>query len=82
MSTLTTKVVDGGRIVIPAKVRKALGLEVGDTVTLEVQGNELRITSQAEAVKRAQALVRKRIPKGRSLVSELREDRRREAARE
>jgi AbrB family looped-hinge helix DNA binding protein len=82
MSTLTAKVVDGGRIVIPAKVRKALGLEVGDTVTLEVQGNELRITSQAEAVKRAQALVRKRIPKGRSLVSELREERRREAARE
>ena len=82
MDTTTTKVTEGGRIVIPAQMRRALGLEVGDEVTLRLERNELKIISRAEAVRRAQALVRKRVPKGRSLVAELREDRRREAVDE
>ena len=82
MDTTTTKVTEGGRIVIPAQMRKALGLEVGDEVTLRLGRNELKIISRAEAVRRAQTLVRKRVPKGRSLVAELRENRRREAVDE
>ena len=81
-SAVTTKISDGGRVVIPAEIRRELGLEVGDAVTLSVIDNEIRIISRAEALRRAQALVRKRIPKGRSLVAELREERRREAANE
>jgi AbrB family looped-hinge helix DNA binding protein len=81
-SGVNSKISDGGRVVIPAEFRRELGLEVGDSVSISLVNNEIRIMPRAEAIKRAQALVRKRIPKGRSLVAELREDRRREAANE
>ena len=81
-SAITIRISEGGRVVIPAEIRRELGLEVGDAVTLSVIGKEIRIISRAEALRRAQALVRKRIPQGRSLVAELHEERRREAANE
>ena len=81
-SGVTTKISKGGRIVIPAEFRRELGLEIGDAVAVSLVDNEIRIIPRSEAVKRAQALVRKRIPKGRSLVAELHEDRQREAANE
>jgi hypothetical protein len=55
---------------------------VGDTVTVTLVDNEIRIFSRPAAIKRAQALVRKRIAKDRSLVAELHEDQRREASNE
>ena len=73
---------EGGRIVIPAGVRKALGVGAGDALTLRVEGNELRLLPQREAVRRAQQIVARRIAAGRSLVKELHEERRREAERE
>ena len=72
---------EGGRIVIPASIRKALGVAPGDSLSLRVEDNELRILSQREAVRRAQEIVSKRIAPGRSLVKELREERKREASR-
>ena len=72
---------EGGRIVIPASVRKALGVGPGDSLSLRVEDKELRIVSQREAVRRAQDIVSKRIASGRSLVKELREERKREASR-
>ena len=72
---------DGGRIVIPASMRKALGLNPGDSLSLRVEDNELRILPQREAVRRAQQIVAMRVARGRSLVKELSEERRREAAR-
>ena len=77
-----TKVTQGGRIVIPAEMRRELGIEVGETVNLSVQDRSIRIISQREGIRRAQALVRKKVPKGISLVDELIADRRREAANE
>ncbi len=72
---------EGGRIVIPASVRKALGVGPGDSLSLRVEDQELRILPQREAVRRAQEIVSKRIAPGRSLVRELREERKREASR-
>ena len=72
---------DGGRIVIPASMRKALGVGPGDSLSLRVEDNELRILSQREAVRRAQEIVSRRIAPGRSLVKELSEERKREASR-
>lgn len=69
-------------MIIPADIRRALGLEIGDLVNVTVIDNEIRIISCQEAIRRAQALVRKRVSKDRSLVAELHEDRRREAADE
>lgn len=78
-----TKLTDGNRIVIPATIRKGLALKVGDAITLVLQDNgEVRLLSQAEAIKQAQQLVRQHIPAERSLVDELLAERRHEAAKE
>jgi AbrB family looped-hinge helix DNA binding protein len=78
-----TKLTAGNRVVIPSAIRKSLGLRVGDSLTLVLQNNgEVRLLTQVEAVKHAQALVRQVIPAERSLVDELLAERREEAAGE
>ncbi len=79
MITEITRLVNGNRIVIPAAIRKSLGLQVGDAVTLVLEDNgEVRLLTQAEAVRQAQALVRQHVDKDRSLVEELLAERREE----
>ena len=73
---------EGGRLVIPAAVRKAMGIEPGDEVSLTLEDAELRIISTRKAIERAQALVRKYVLEGVSLVDELIRERREEASRE
>ena len=82
MRTTRTKVASGGRIVIPAEYRMALGLHEGDVVTLRLEDGEIRLYSFAEGLRRAQALVRQFVPEGVSLADELIAERRREAERE
>ena len=82
MRDVHTKIAEGGRIVIPAEYRRALGVEVGDELILRLADGELHIMTRAQALKRAQALVRKHVPKRRSLVRELIRERRRETAHE
>jgi antitoxin PrlF len=77
------KIGPGGRVVIPAEVRTALGVAEGDVLLATLEGDELRLMSTAAAVKRAQAIVRTYIPAGGpSLVDELIADRRKEVADE
>lgn len=81
MITEITRLTDGNRVVIPASIRKSLGLQVGDAVTLVLHSSgEVRLLTQTEAVKQAQQIVRRRIPADRSLVEELLAERREEAA--
>ena len=82
MGGVSTKVANGGRLVIPAEFRRELGLEVGDEVIIRVEDGELRILTRGEAVKRAQKKVRQYVKQGRSLVDELGAERRAEAGRE
>ena len=72
----------GGRLVIPAPFRAALGMKPGDKLLVRLEGNELRIYTQREAIRRGQELVRKYIPEGVSLADELIAERRAEAAKE
>ena len=60
-----------GRVVIPAAFRKALGINAGDEVVLQIEDDELRITTFKRRVQRAQRLVRKYVKPGISLVDEL-----------
>lgn len=76
------KIDSAGRVVIPAEMRAAMMVKAGDTVTAEVKDGEFRIVSPVVAVRRAQALARKLLPPGVSLVDELIADRREEAQRE
>ena len=80
MNEIKTKMGDGGRLVIPAGYRKALGLKPGDDVVLFLEEGEIRIITARQAIHRAQTLVRRYVPKGRSLSEELIRERREEAA--
>lgn len=80
IANTTTKLTDGGRIVIPAEYRRALHLDVGDEVVLSLENDEIRILSRREALRRAQEIVSRYIT--RPLVDELIAERRQEAAGE
>jgi AbrB family looped-hinge helix DNA binding protein len=82
MNAVRTKIGEGGRIVIPAAYRRALGLKVGDSVTLVLDDDQLRLTTRRAAIKRAQRILRQYVPEGVSLVDELIAERRGEAALE
>ena len=73
---------EGGRIVIPAAFRAALGMHVGDQVLLRVEDGELRVFTPLQGLRKAQALLRPYLPADRSLADELIAERRAEAARE
>jgi len=79
---IRTKLNKNGRIVIPADYRRALGLKPGAELILTLREGEVRILTPASAVKHAQSLVRRYVPRGRSLSKELISERRLEAARE
>lgn len=70
-----------GRVVIPADVRAALGLEAGDRLHLTARGSRIVIERQADALTELRTLARD-VPRSRSLVDELLEERREQAARE
>jgi AbrB family looped-hinge helix DNA binding protein len=83
MSTARARIDKAGRILIPAKLRTELNVEPGDPVVLETKGEELRVRPYKQAIREAQAIIRKYIPdRDRSLVDELIAERRKEAERE
>ncbi len=82
MNSIKTKIGQGGRVVVPAKYRRALDLKPGDDVILVLDDGEVRITTVKKAIRRAQQIVRRYVPEDRDLVSELIKERREEAARE
>ena len=69
-------------MLVPARYRKELGLKPGDDVILVLGDGEVRITTLPRVIQRAQEIVRRYNPEGRSLVDDLIQERRDEAARE
>jgi AbrB family looped-hinge helix DNA binding protein len=82
MSEVVTHLAEGGRIVIPAEYRRALGIKVGDEIVLRLEEGEVRLLTRQRAIREAQALIRRYVPADRSLADELIEERRRAADRE
>ncbi len=80
----STKVSEGGRVVVPAEIRKALNIKDGDTVLWELREGEARLTTRQARLRRAQELVSKHCPvaPGASVVDQFLAERRAEAARE
>ncbi len=70
-----------GRVVIPARLRRALGLEPGDRLVARQEGDRI-VLERREAVERRLKARVGAIPKDVSLVDELLADRRAEASRE
>jgi antitoxin PrlF len=70
-----------GRLVIPADIRAALGLDPGERLHLHVAGQRLILERQQDAIAELRALGAN-VPKSRSLVDELLAERRLAAAAE
>jgi AbrB family looped-hinge helix DNA binding protein len=79
MNNTRVRIAEGGRIVIPAEVRQALGLQIGDEVLLQLHDGEIRLITLREALRHAQDLVRQTIPASSSLADELIAERREES---
>ena len=76
------KIIEGGKLVIPAAMRRAMGIGRGDTVVVELlPDGELRVRPLASAVREAQEIVRKSVRPDRSLADELMRERNRETVR-
>ena len=80
MQSQRVKVVEGGKLVIPAAFRREMGITPGDTVIVEMDEGELRVRSLSSAIRRVQERMRELNPEGRLLSEELIADRRAEAA--
>jgi bifunctional DNA-binding transcriptional regulator/antitoxin component of YhaV-PrlF toxin-antitoxin module len=82
MQTMRLTIGADGRVVIPAEMRRAMGIDKSGVVTAQVVEGELRMLAPRVALERARALVRM-FDKGRgSPVDELIAERRAEAERE
>ena len=68
---LRTHLTKNGRIVLPAKLRKALEIQVGDELVMRLEEGSIRMIPLRTAVNLAQKAVRKYVPKETSLVDEL-----------
>jgi len=63
-------------VVLPAELRKELGIEVGEDVIFSRTGFGIQITTLDQDIRQSQVLVRRFVPKGVSLVDELHDVRR------
>lgn len=81
-SRVRARIGAGGRLVIPAEIRRQLGLEEGTAVVMHVEDGELRLLSVRSSARRAQEHVMSVIAPGTSMADELLAERRAEAARE
>ena len=79
----SAKLIKGGKIVIPAELRREFGFKEGDSLVLEREGDGLVIKSYAQVVREVQATFKAMLgDRSRSMVDELIAERRAEAARE
>lgn len=81
--TYSAKLIKGGKIVIPADLRRELGFNEGDRLVFEREGDSLVIKTNAQVLREVQEAFRPYRPKdGRSIVDEFIAERRQEALRE
>jgi bifunctional DNA-binding transcriptional regulator/antitoxin component of YhaV-PrlF toxin-antitoxin module len=78
MHGMTARIAPDGSLAIPAPFLRAAGLQPGDELVmiLDRRGG-LRLLTPMQAIRRAQELVARYLPKGRSLSRELLAERRR-----
>lgn len=78
MNEILAHIDSSGRLVVPAAIRRELGLNPGASVTLRVADGELRVVARSEAVRLARERLRKYVQPGRRLAAELIAERRAE----
>ena len=75
--------VDGaGRVVVPAAMRKALGIRSGQNLAISLDGDCIRLQTIDAALERVRAIARRKRKSALSVVDEFIAERRKEAAEE
>lgn len=70
-----------GRLVVPARLRKQLGIDTGDVLAASVEGDRLVLEPRGAVLARLRERAAA-VPAGVSMVDELIAERRREASRD
>lgn len=78
MSSMIAQVSAGGRIVIPAEIRRKMGIHSGDQVILTFHDGELHVATRKQRLQQAKEIVKTGAGKI-SLAEKLIEERRSEA---
>jgi AbrB family looped-hinge helix DNA binding protein len=73
------KVSGAGRVVLPAELRRAFGLEDGVEVIFSRTEHGIQVTTLDEAIREAQDLARRYVPEDVNLVEALREARKQDS---
>jgi AbrB family looped-hinge helix DNA binding protein len=83
MNYIAAQVSESGRLSLPAEFRRAIGLDQGGPVVVELVDREIRIRTVAEVIARSQAIISDLIGDSPEASSDaLIAERRREAMRE
>lgn len=78
MSSMIAQVSAGGRIVIPAEIRRKMGIHSGDQVILTFHDGELHVATRKQRLQQAKEIVKAEAGKI-SLAEKLIEERRSES---
>ena len=78
----TTKIDSAGRILVPLKLRRELGITANAELILRVEDGELRLHTREAAIKRARERLKRLKKPGESVVDEFLSERHEEARRE
>jgi AbrB family looped-hinge helix DNA binding protein len=76
------KVTEGGRVVIPSRIRETIGVSAGDELLLAADADSVRLFTFQQAISDAQALVAKYIPPNADLLGDLKAMRQAEFAKD
>jgi AbrB family looped-hinge helix DNA binding protein len=82
METISVNVERSGRILIPAVIRRRLGIREGSEVLLWIDETGIQMGTREQALTRVHKRLRRYIPEGRVLSEELIRERRAEAEKE
>ena len=75
-------VLPNGRLVLPAQLRKELGVDKGGQLVARLVDGEVRLTTPDRALDEARTLFRRYVPAGTGIVDEVIAERRAESERE
>lgn len=79
---MRVNVLPNGRLVLPAQMRRQLGVERGGQIVAEIDGDVVRLTTADRSLDEARALFLSFVTDPHSLADEVIADRRAEAAAE
>ena len=82
METISVKVEESGRVLIPAGIRRKMNLGEGSELLIKTSASGVLLSTRDQALVRIRERLRKYIPAGSRLSTDLLRERRREAARE